>query len=141
MWHCFRWFHKDTSGTAAIELAISILPLILLLFGGITYGGVLASVLALEHAASEGARAGVAGITLCEREDRAEAVAQDALLFSSLVNGAVIQATATEAQIQLDIVYDYSASPLTPIIFPVPNQLTTSIVVHTDGPELPAESC
>lgn len=136
-----RSFLRNTSGAAAIELAISIVPLIVLLFGGITYGGVFASQLSLEHAASEGARAGVAGITLCERKARAESAAQNALASGSLSGSAVIEATATAERIRVDIGVDYAANPLTPAIFPVPQQLTASVVVLTDGPELPAQSC
>jgi Flp pilus assembly protein TadG len=141
MFRRFRCFLTDTCAAAAIEFALISIPLVLLLFGGITYGGVLASKIALEHAASEGARAGIAGLTLCERKDRAEAVARDALLFGSLAASAVVEATATEEQIRVDITYNYAANPLSPVLFPVPDQLTAHVVVLTDGPELAVQSC
>lgn len=141
MSRCSRSFFGDTCAAAAIEFALISVPLIVLLFGGITYGGVLASEIALEHAASEGARAGIAGLTLCERKDRAETFAHDALVFGSIAASAVIEATATAEQISVDISYDYAANPLSPVLFPVPEQLTAHVVVLTDGPELPASSC
>lgn len=132
---------QDNSGAAAIEFALGIMPLITLLLGGITYGGVFASVIALEHAASEGARAGIAGISVCERKARAESVAQNALHFAPLSDTAVIVATVTEEQIRVDIGVNYAANPITPAIFPVPTQLNTSVVVLTDGTELSAQPC
>ena len=137
----FRSLLHDTSGAAAIEFALISVPLILLLFGGITYGGVLATKIALEHAASEGARAGIAGLTLCEREERAESFARDALVFGTLAATAAVDATATEQQIQVDITFNYAANPLSPVLFPVPEQLSAHVVVLTDGPELTAQSC
>lgn len=137
----FRSLLHDTSGAAAIEFALISVPLILLLFGGITYGGVLATKIALEHAASEGARAGIAGLTLCEREERAESFARDALVFGTLAATAAVDATATEQQIQVNITFNYAANPLSPVLFPVPEQLSAHVVVLTDGPELTAQSC
>lgn len=137
----FRSLLHDTSGAAAIEFALISVPLILLLFGGITYGGVLATKIALEHAASEGARAGIAGLTLCEREERAESFARDALVFGTLAATAAVDATATEQKIQVNITFNYAANPLSPVLFPVPEQLSAHVVVLTDGPELTAQSC
>lgn len=136
-----RSLRNDRSGAAAIEFAIAIVPLVTLLFGGITYGGVLACIIALEHAAAEGARAGIAGITLCERQSRAEAFARDAIAFGSLAASATIEATATAEQIRVDVSFDYAADPLSPPFFPVPEQLNASVVALTDGPELATQSC
>ncbi len=129
------------SGAAAIEFALISVPLILLLFGGITYGGVLATKIALEHAASEGARAGIAGLTVCEREERAESFARDALVFGTLAASATVEVTATEEQIRVEIAFNYAANPLSPVLFPVPEQLSAHVVVLTDGPELSVKSC
>jgi Flp pilus assembly protein TadG len=137
----FQLLRQDTLGTAAIEFAFAIVPLVILLFGGITYGGVFASKLALEHAASEGARAGIAGLSLCEREERAESFARDALVFGSIASAAVIDVTVTAEQIRVVINFDYAANPISPAIFPVPGLLTASVVVLTDGPELSADPC
>lgn len=136
-----RSLRNDASGAAAIEFAITIVPLVTLLFGGITYGGVLASMISLEHAANEGARAGLAGLTICERESRAESFARQALAFGPLAGFAVIDATVSEQEIQLDITFDYAAHPISPVFFPVPEQLRTRVVVLTDGPEISVQSC
>lgn len=132
---------RDRSGAAAIEFAIAMIPLTVLVFGAITYGGVIASAMALKHAAGEGVRAGVAGLSVCERQERAEAVARHALIFSPLVDAAVIVASVTPDRIRLDISFNYAVAPLTPVLFPVPATLSASVVTFTDGPELPGASC
>jgi Flp pilus assembly protein TadG len=134
-------FVSDTSGAAAIEFAITLVPLTLLLLGAITYGGVIASKLALEHAASEGARAGISGLTLCERREQAANVAQEALVFGQIATTAEVDVTATDNEIRVAISFDYQANPLTPVLYPVPEQLIASAVAHTDGPEFPAQPC
>lgn len=134
-------FASDRRGTAAIELAIGMLPLVILLLGGITYGGVFATMLAMNHAANEGARSAIAGLSLCEREARAESSARDALIFANLKDAATVTGTATADEVRVDISFAYQASALTPVLFPVPETLTASAIARTDGPELPAAGC
>lgn len=131
----------DRSGGVAVEFALSMFPLMALLLGGITYSGLLASLLVLNHAASEGARAAVAGTTLCERRDRAVDIARRSLVFGPIVDTAQVSATVTADEVTLQIVYAYKQAPLTPVLFFVPETLTTSMVAHTDGPEYPAGEC
>ena len=132
---------RDRSGSVAVELALSMFPLLALLLGGITYSGLLASLLVLNHAASEGARAAIAGTTLCERQDRAVDTARRSLIFGPIVDTAQVSATVTEDEVTLQIVYAYKQAPLTPVLFFVPETLTTSMVARTDGPEYPAGEC
>jgi Flp pilus assembly protein TadG len=131
----------NSTGAAAIEFAVAAIPVLFLLFGGITYGGVLATLLTMRHAASEGARASIAGVTLCERQTRAENTAHDALLFSSVAGAAVINVDTTANKVEVGISLDYANNPITPVLFPVPETLTARAVAYTDGVELPGSSC
>jgi len=131
----------SNSGTAAIEFAIAAIPLLVMLFGGITYGGVLATMLTMRHAASEGARAGIAGISTCERQTRAETYARDALIFGSVASAATINVQVTANQIQVDIDLNYAINPVTPVLFPVPHELTARAIAYTDGAEIPGSGC
>ena len=132
---------RDGSAVAAIEFAVAAIPVLILLFGGITYGGVLAAHLAMRHAASEGARASIAGMSLCERQTRAETSARDALLFGALAASATIDVDTTEERVQVNLSFDYSSNPITPILFPVPESITAQAVAYTDGVEIPGSSC
>lgn len=129
------------SGAAAIEFAIAAIPVLVMLFGGITYGGVLATMLTMRNAANEGARAGIAGISTCERQTRAETYARDALIFSSVASAATINVQVTTSQIQVNIDLNYANNPVTPVLFPVPKDLTARAVAYTDGAEIPGSGC
>jgi Flp pilus assembly protein TadG len=131
----------DRSGAASIELAIGMLPLVVAIVGGVTYSGVLAAWLTMNHAASEGARAAIAGLTTCERQTLAETKTQSALVFAALSQHAAVSAAVTEADVQVQITLDYGANPLTPAFLPVPDTLTVRVVANTDGPEIPVASC
>src|SRR3546814_3070656 len=61
------------SGVAAIEFALIAPIFLILMFGIVVYGFYFGTCIALAHAASEGARASVAGITAGERANFAEA--------------------------------------------------------------------
>lgn len=131
----------DGHGVAAIELAIGMIPLVTLLLGGITYGGVIAAMVGLNHAVSEGARAAIAGVTTCERQTIAETTTRAALPFTALASAATVTATVTTSSVRVDISVPYAANALTPVMFPVPSTLTASMTANTDGPEFPAGSC
>jgi Flp pilus assembly protein TadG len=59
---------------AAIEFALISLPFLLLIFAIFVYGFYFAAWVAVRHAASEGARASVAGLSVEERGDLAKAM-------------------------------------------------------------------
>jgi len=136
-----RRIASDQNGVAAIEFAVAAIPVLILLFGGITYGGVLATHIAMRHAASEGARASIAGMSLCERKERAETIARASLIFTSLAAAATVEAQVTEAQVEVDLSFDYASNPITPMLFPVPETISARAVAYTDGVELPGSSC
>jgi len=128
-------------GTVAVEFALCVVPLITLILGGITYAGVIAAYLDIDHAAGEGAREAIAGVTLCERQSIAAATTQSSLMFGSYADVATITATVTSSQIRVDISIPYQGNPVTPILLPVPSTLSASAIANTDGPEFPATSC
>jgi Flp pilus assembly protein TadG len=138
---CFRRLIHDADGVAAIELAIGMLPLVTLVVGGITYGGVLAALLDINHAAGEGARAAIAGVTTCERQTLAETKARESLIFASNSSAASITVNVTQSAVQVVISLPYGANALTPVLFPVPTTLTATMIANTDGPEFPAAHC
>lgn len=131
---------KDRRGTAAIEFAIAMVPVVILLSGGITYAGVFSMRIALQNAANEGARAGIAGATLCEREALATAAARAALTLGHTVE-AQVSASATKERLTVTIRYPYGQGPLTPVMMPVPDMLQATAVTLTDEPVLPASAC
>src|SRR3546814_17348252 len=61
------------AGVAAIEFALTAPIFLILMFGIVVYGFYFGTCIALAHAASEGARGSVAGITAGERANFAEA--------------------------------------------------------------------
>ena len=117
------------------------IPLVALLTGGITYGGVLAAVIDLNHAAGEGARAAIAGVSLCERQSLAESKTRAALLIPAFSDSATINVSVTADEVRIDVSLPYASNSLTPILFPVPTTLTASAIANTDGPEFPAATC
>lgn len=129
------------NGTAAIEFAICIVPLLTLVLGGITYAGVLAAYLDITHASGEGAREAIAGVTLCERQSIAQSATQSSFMFPADASAANITATVSASQIRVNISLPYQANPVTPVLIPVPATLSASAIANTDGPEFPAGSC
>ena len=136
-----RTLREDERATAAIEFAICVVPLITLVLGAVTYAGVIAAYLDISHAADEGAREAIGGVTLCERQSIAESATRSSLIFGSYASAATITATVTSSQIQVDITLPYAGNSITPILFPAPSTLTASAIANTDGPEFPAPSC
>lgn len=129
-----RAFRRDRRGAVAIEFAFGLVPLVLVLFGGITYAGVLATLLSLTHAANEGARAAVAGLDDPERIALAEDAALDALSFDGL-SAAAAEAAIDSGRLSVAVSVPYGDDPLTPILFfPVPSILTTEAAITLDVP-------
>lgn len=134
-------FRVDRRGAVAIEFLLGMIPMTILALGGVTYGGVFASLLAMNHAANEGARAALAGHSLCERQQIAVSAAHDALGFADIREQASISSTVTADGIRVDIAFPYAAAALTPVVFPVPATLAVSALATADGPEPAAVSC
>gem|GEM_PF-6007085 len=128
------------SGTAAIEFAIAMVPVVVLLSGGITYAGVFAMRLALQNAANAGVRAGLAGISVCEREALAAAAARQALALGR-ADRAAVTADAADGRLTVTIRYPYGEDALTPVMMPIPDSLSATAVTLTDEPVMPPADC
>ena len=135
-----RRIARSAAGTAAIEFAIVMIPLSILLAGSITYAGVFSMELALSNAANEGARAGIAGASTCERQTLAIAGTKSGLAIGN-PDAATISADVTDDKITVTVSYPYSQNSVTPILFPIPDTLTTTAIALTDNPVLPSSSC
>lgn len=70
---------SDARGTAAIEFALVLPIMLLILFGAVTYGGWIALNHAVQQGANEAARAAMAGLTPGERAALARRAAEVAL--------------------------------------------------------------
>lgn len=135
-----KHFVTDRHGTAAIEFAIAIVPVVILLTGGITYAGVFSMRLALQNAANEAVRFGIGGISLCERKGLAERAARRALSLGD-AGDAVVTVDATESRLRVTIAYPYGQDAITPIMMPVPDMLSATAVTLTDEPVMPLSDC
>jgi Flp pilus assembly protein TadG len=131
---------RSATGTAVIEFALAMIPLSILLAGGITYAGVFSMELALSNAANVGARAGIAGASTCERQELAVAGTKSGLAIGD-PDAATISAVVTDSKITVTVSYPYSQNWVTPILFPIPDTLTTTAIALTDDPVLPSSSC
>src|SRR5690606_4451833 len=113
-------FLKDTKGAAAIEFAIAMVPVAILLTGSITYAGVFSMRIALQNAANAAVRAGIAGASTCERESLATATARSALTLGDAAH-AEVNVVATDDTLRVTIRYPYAAGSITPVMMPIPN--------------------
>lgn len=101
----------DDSGASSIEFALVAMVLLTILFGTFVYGHYFAVRIALVHAASEGARASVAGLTDAERSTYAREAAQRTLnAYGNFVPGSATTITTTPltpVRFQVQIAFDF----------------------------------
>lgn len=128
-------------GLAALEFVLLAPALLMIAFGIIIYSFYFAAEMGLRHAATEGARAAVAGLSTAERttlaRDRAEAVVES--------YGALLSAGGTEPEIStiadgsemfmVRISYDMVNSPIMHYagFIPLPSSQITVSAVVTNG--------
>lgn len=130
---------RDSRGAAAVEFALLVPILLLLVFGVISYGYMLSFRQAMSQGASEGARAGAvwaAAYTSTQDTSRIAAAkaAVDSALSSygvSCTSGATCTVTIGTCQttakcVNVTVTYNYAARPLTPDVplVPMPSTLT-----------------
>lgn len=105
-----------TRGLAALEFALLAPVLLMLVFGIIVYSIYFTVVIGVRHAASEGARAAVAGLELSERQNLAKTRAVQVLNnYGSLLTCTVscVTAVADGAGVfKVTVTYDMSNSPI-----------------------------
>ena len=125
---------------AALEFALIAPALLMLVFAIIIYSFWFSALIGVRHAAAEGARAAMAGLSSAEREALARGRAQTVLAGyrSLLASGAapVIDAGPNGSGLfQVEVRYDMSGSPLlryAPFI-PMPSTRLDARVVVTNG--------
>ncbi|WP_395397139.1 TadE/TadG family type IV pilus assembly protein [Novosphingobium sp. BL-8A] len=130
-----------TQGMAALEFAFLAPALLLLAFGIIIYSIYFSALIGVRQAASEGARAAVAGLSTSERTSLATARAAAVMKnYSTILGGSsdpVISASVDGTGVfKVEVRYDMSSSPIMRygklVPLPSPN-LTASVSVINGG--------
>ncbi len=128
------------SGMAALEFAVLAPALLMLVFSVIVYSIYFTSLYGVRHAASEGARAALAGLSADERSTLAEERAHEVIVNYSAVMGnsqEVSIDTASEGSdvFTVTVSYDMSGSPIMKYagFIPLPSSTVESTMKVTNG--------
>ncbi|WP_097093366.1 TadE/TadG family type IV pilus assembly protein [Novosphingobium sp. Chol11] len=127
-------------GIAALEFALVTPALLMLIFAVIIYSFWFSALLGVRHAAAEGARAAMAGLSSSERADLARSRAQavingyGALLGSGGAPDIQAQPDGV-GQFKVQVRYDMSRSPLIRYasFIPLPSTTLGATVIITNG--------
>lgn len=132
-------------GAAAVEFALVVPLLLLLVFGIIQYGYILSFRQALSQAAAEGARAAAvapASFTAAQKQTAANNAVQQALDSYGVTCGTTVMTCAiaiiacpqdsTKSCAEVALTYDYDERPLIPKVpvVPVPDSLSYTAVAE-----------
>ena len=129
------------AGTAALEFALVAPLMLFLVLGIIVYGIYFFTWIAVTHAASEGARASVAGMSTAERV-RLATTQVDSLFAAyapviNIQNATVVaeQDPGNPGLFQVSITYDFSQFAFGVLggLLPVPNQAPTVTITVSNG--------
>ena len=127
-------------GIAALEFALVAPALLMLIFAIIIYSFWFSALLGVRHAAAEGARAAMAGLSSSERTDLARARAQAVINGYGTLLGSGgtpdIQAQPDGiGQFKVQVRYDMSGSPLIRYasFVPLPSTTLGATVIVTNG--------
>lgn len=121
-----RRLRREERGAAAIELAIVLPIMLMILFGAIAYGGWIALNHAIQQGANEAARAAIAGLTPTERATLARQTAETALLRSWRIAPADLQVSVDDdgSVLTASVRYDARASALLGVpMVPLPDKV------------------
>lgn len=133
-----RWA-TDQRGIAALEFAFLAPALLSLAFGVIVYSIYFTAVLGVRQAASEGARAAVAGLSSAERVVLAETRARQVLSgYGALVGGSIPDVDAVPdgtGVFKVTVSYNIKDSPIMRYgaFVPLPDNVITASVMVTNG--------
>ncbi len=126
-------------GIAALEFALLAPALLMLVFGVLIYSLYFTALLGVRQAASEGARAAMAGLNTAERsalaKQQADAVIQN---YGWLMKGAtpvVSSAAMGTSGFRVTVTYDISSSPIMQYsaLLPLPSSNVTGSAVVSNG--------
>ena len=127
-------------GIAALEFALVTPALLMLIFAVIIYSFWFSALLGVRHAAAEGARAAMAGLSSSERADLARSRAQAVINGYGALLGSGgapdIQAQPDSVgQFKVQVRYDMSRSPLIRYasFIPLPSTTLGATVIVTNG--------
>lgn len=126
-------------GMAALEFAFLAPALLMLVFGTIIYSLYFTAVLGVRQAASEGARAAMAGLSPAERAQLAQLRASAVLTrYGSILGGStpsVVAAADGTGVFRVTVSYDMSASAIMRYgsFVPLPTSNVQASVVVTNG--------
>lgn len=141
----FRRRERGARGAAAVEFALVVPLLLMLVFGIIQYGYILSFRQALSQGAAEGARAAAvapASLTTAQKQTAATEAVQQALGSYGVTCGTAVMTCAVtlipcpqatgKTCAQVALTYDYDARPLMPKVplVPVPGSLTYTAVAE-----------
>lgn len=131
---------NDASGAAAVEFALLVPILLLLMFGIMGFGWILGIAHSLQEVASQSARASVAGLDPGERSTAAIATAKRRTTDNPLIRpDALTVEAATDAAnpdiFTVTVRYDLSTSVLKaiPAFVPLPTSLTRTASIRRGG--------
>lgn len=136
----FRRVLACDKGMAALEFALIAPALLMLVFAIIIYSFWFSALMGVRHAAAEGARAAMAGLSVAERStlarDRAQAVIDG--YGSLLASGSTPQIDAVPdgtGLFKVSVRYDMSGSPLLryAAFIPMPSTSLDATVIVTNG--------
>ncbi|KEQ51297.1 TadE/TadG family type IV pilus assembly protein [Sphingobium chlorophenolicum] len=127
-------------GLAALEFALLAPALLMLVFAIVLYSFYFAALMGVRHAAVEGARAAVAGLSTAERislaQDRARAVVDGYGALLAAGGGAAIAAGPdATGTFRVRVSYEMSGSPMMryAAFVPMPSPTVSASIIVTNG--------
>ncbi len=127
-------------GLAALEFALLAPALLMLVFAVVLYSFYFAALMGVRHAAVEGARAAVAGLSMAERtalaQGRAQAVIGGYGTLLAVGGGPVVTAGPdATGTFRVRVSYDMSGSPMMryAAFIPMPSPTVSASIVVTNG--------
>jgi Flp pilus assembly protein TadG len=139
-WISARALSRNRRGVAALEFAMVAPMFLVLVYGGIVYGIFFATWIMVAEAASEGARASLAGMSASERQSLASTTVNRVFasyepLLSTQNMSLSFPATANQNLFAVSIGYDFSHSPFATFatLVPLPATNPTATVTVSNG--------
>ncbi|WP_176598322.1 MULTISPECIES: TadE/TadG family type IV pilus assembly protein [Sphingobium] len=140
MWSRVRRLPACDRGLAALEFALLAPALLMLVFAIVLYSFYFAALMGVRHAAVEGARAAVAGLSTAERtalaQSRARAVVDGYGTLLAAGGGPVITAGPdATGTFRVQVRYSLSGSPMMryAAFVPMPSPTVSASVIVTNG--------